>query len=154
MELPPRFSAESWRLAHSPVISRTVPNACFAFVIIFCMQGGLMCNKCKWAMYILCFIDFHLSPLLPATALCLTRIHNRELHSLTLSPPCPHKSHLTSWSALQWYTLAFTGWAYLHFWDYLVQPSARWRSRGPRHLCPTCEHRNRHNIENILWVQV
>lgn len=28
-----------------------------------------MCNKCKWAMYILCFINSHLSPLLPATAL-------------------------------------------------------------------------------------
>lgn len=28
-----------------------------------------MCNKCKWAMYILCFINSHLSLLLPATAL-------------------------------------------------------------------------------------
>lgn len=41
----------------------------FASVIIFRMQGSLMCNKCKWAMYILCFINSHLSLLLPAIAL-------------------------------------------------------------------------------------
>lgn len=60
-----------WELAAGPFPTDkpAVFSTRFASVIIFCMQGSLMCNKCKWAMYILCFINSQLSLLLPATAL-------------------------------------------------------------------------------------
>lgn len=59
-----------WGAGTSPTPHRpAVFGTHFASVIIFCMQGSLMCNKCKWAMYILCFINSHSSLWLPATAL-------------------------------------------------------------------------------------
>lgn len=55
-----------WGAGTSPTPGRpAVFSTHFASVIIFCMQGSLMCNKCKWAMYILCFIHSHSSLWLP-----------------------------------------------------------------------------------------
>lgn len=47
--------------AHSPSTDTLFECSQFASVIIFCVRRGLMCNKCKWVMYILHFISPHFS---------------------------------------------------------------------------------------------
>lgn len=54
--------------SHAP-LTDLKNSACVCTCHIFYRQGSFMCNQCKWPMYVLCFINSHLSLLLPATAL-------------------------------------------------------------------------------------